>query len=57
MILSFDIESQNLSLQLGDELQIISFDLVIFCTMQKEVLMDGVQIGDATLALSSFVGS
>jgi hypothetical protein len=57
MILSFDIEKQDLSLQLGDELQIISFELVKFGTMQKEVLMDGIQIGDAMLALRSFVGS
>jgi hypothetical protein len=57
MILSFDIEKQDLSLQLGDELQIISFELVKFGTMQKEVLMDGIKIGDATLALRSFVGS
>ena len=57
MILSFDIERQDLSLQ-PEELQIISLDLVIFCTMQKEVLlMDGIQIGDVTIALTSFVGS
>ena len=57
MILSFDIEDQDLSLQLLDDLQISSFELVKFGTMQKEVLLDGIQIGDAMLALRSFVRS